>query len=144
MLALFLGIEKRKAELRLLQALGMRPKRYVLRRYSLPVLIRMESVVTTATLITYALWSSGPLVGGAPTSWMLLTLPFVMYGIFRYQLLSDSRKTAHKDGDQGAPQERSERPEEVLLSDRPIFLCVVSWVITVFTIELLNHMDLLS
>jgi 4-hydroxybenzoate polyprenyltransferase len=91
MLALFLGIEKRKAELRLTQLKGSTP-RSVLKRYSLPMLNRMENVVTSSTIVTYALWSSGPYMRGASTSWMLLTIPFLLYGIFRYQLLSDPRK----------------------------------------------------
>jgi decaprenyl-phosphate phosphoribosyltransferase len=61
MLALFLGIEKRKAELRLSEINGTKTRR-VLHRYSLPLLSRMESVVTNGTIITYALWSSGPMV----------------------------------------------------------------------------------
>ena len=73
MLALFLGIEKRKAELRLTQVKGGKP-RAVLKRYSLPLLSRMENVVTTGTVVTYALWSAGPYLHGASTSWMLLTL----------------------------------------------------------------------
>ncbi|MBP0001947.1 MAG: decaprenyl-phosphate phosphoribosyltransferase [Cyanobacteria bacterium SID2] len=144
MLALFLGIEKRKAELRLLQRIGKRPRRYVLRRYSLPLLLRMESVVTTGTVISYALWSSGPLVGGAPTAWMLVTVPFVLYGIFRYQLISDFRATARQTQGEEQPQERSERPEEVLLSDRPILLCVIGWLVTVFVIELLHYIGWLN
>ncbi|HEY9711301.1 MAG TPA: decaprenyl-phosphate phosphoribosyltransferase, partial [Oculatellaceae cyanobacterium] len=97
MLALFLGVEKRKAELRLSKIRGGKT-RSVLKRYSLPLLTRMESTVTTGAVITYALWSSGPQVSGAPTSWMLLTLPFVLYGIFRYQLLSDPQEIARKSG----------------------------------------------
>lgn len=90
MLALFLGIEKRKAELRLSERQGSKT-RSVLKRYSLPLLARMENTVTTAAVMSYALWSSGPVVQGASTHWMLLTLPFVVYGIFRYQLLSDPK-----------------------------------------------------
>lgn len=74
MLALFLGIEKRKAELRLSEIKGSK-SRAVLYRYSLPLLNRMESVVTNGAVLTYALWSSGPIVRGASTSWMMLTLP---------------------------------------------------------------------
>lgn len=137
MLALFLGIEKRKAELRLSQSQG-RKTRTVLRRYSLSLLTRMESTVTTGTVMSYALWSSGPVVNGASTSWMLLTLPFVLYGIFRYQLLSDpqsnSYPTAHLE--KGGS---TERPEEILLKDVPILVTTITWVITSFVILLLKH-----
>ncbi|MFH7241507.1 MAG: decaprenyl-phosphate phosphoribosyltransferase [Spirulina sp.] len=128
MLALFLGVEKRKAELRLSQMKGGKSRK-VLYRYSLPLLARMEGAVTTGAIMCYALWSSGPTVGGSPTPWMMLTLPFVLYGIFRYQLLSDPDEIARRTNgtDHGG---QSERPEEVLLSDRPILLTVASWAAT--------------
>ncbi|WP_315787782.1 decaprenyl-phosphate phosphoribosyltransferase [Fischerella sp. JS2] len=138
MLALFLAIEKRKAELRLAQIKGAKP-RSVLKRYSLPLLSRMENVVTTGTVVTYALWSSGPVVRGASTSWMLLTLPFVLYGIFRYQLLSDPQEIANYiegDIEQGG---RSERPEEVLLKDKAILVTVAGWIVTCFFIIWLKN-----
>lgn len=133
MLALFLGVEKRKAELRLATLNGGK-MRTVLKRYSLSLLHRMENVVTTGTVVTYALWSSGPAVHGATTSWMLLTLPFVIYGVFRYQLLSDPEEIARRT-DTGIEQGgKSERPEEVLLTDLPILLTVVGWIISCFSI----------
>ena len=137
MLALFLGVEKRKAELRLATLNGGK-MRTVLKRYSLSLLHRMENVVTTGTVVTYALWSSGPAVHGATTSWMLLTLPFVIYGVFRYQLLSDPEEIALRS-DTGIEQGgKSERPEEVLLTDLPILLTVVGWIISCFSILLLH------
>lgn len=138
MLALFLGIEKRKAELRLTKITGVKP-RAVLKRYSLSLLNRMENVVTTGTVVTYTLWSSGPVVHGASTSWMLMTLPFVVYGIFRYQLLSDpSEITNYSDTDieQGG---HSERPEEVLLKDTPMMLTVICWVFSCLVILYLKQ-----
>lgn len=75
MLALFLGVEKRKAELRLLEVRGGKT-RAVLKHYSLPLLIRMESMVTTGAVMSYAIWNSGPQVNGASTPLMMLTLPF--------------------------------------------------------------------
>ena len=59
MLALFLGIEKRKAEIRLAEFKGG-PTRAVLSRYSPDLLSRMENTVTTGAVMTYAIWSSGP------------------------------------------------------------------------------------
>ncbi|MFN6487600.1 MULTISPECIES: decaprenyl-phosphate phosphoribosyltransferase [unclassified Nostoc] len=143
MLALFLGIEKRKAELRLSKIKGSKP-RSVLKYYSLPLLGRMENVVTTCTVVTYALWSAGPYLHGAPTSWMLLTLPFVLYGIFRYQLLSDPEEIASYSDEMIEQGGRSERPEEVLLKDLPILLTVVGWVLTCFVILLLKHQGLIE
>jgi decaprenyl-phosphate phosphoribosyltransferase len=134
MLALFLGIEKRKAELRLSEIKG-RKSRAVLHRYSLPLLNRMESIVTNGTIIFYTLWSAGPALKGAITSWMMLTVPFVLYGIFRYQLLSDPQEIARSNPllEQGG---KTERPEETLLSDKLLLLTAIGWIIAVFTIKL--------
>ncbi|MEH2056328.1 MAG: decaprenyl-phosphate phosphoribosyltransferase [Nostoc sp.] len=143
MLALFLGIEKRKAELRLAKVKGNKP-RSVLKYYSLPLLGRMENVVTTGTVVAYSLWSAGPYLHGASTSWMLLTLPFVLYGIFRYQLLSDPEEIASYSDEIIEQGGRSERPEEVLLKDVPILLTVIGWVLTCFAILLLKHQGLIK
>ncbi|MBE9046266.1 decaprenyl-phosphate phosphoribosyltransferase [Pleurocapsales cyanobacterium LEGE 10410] len=142
MLALFLGIEKRKAEMRLLEIAGGKT-RSVLRRYSLPLLARMESTVTTGTVMSYALWSSGPIVGGASTAWMMLTLPFVLYGVFRYQLLSDPREISRRSYAylRGGS---TERPEEVLLKDLPILGTVGGWFLTSFAILFLKHQGIIE
>lgn len=142
MLALFLGIEKRKAELRLSEIKGSKSRR-VLDRYSLPLLSRMEGVVTNGTILTYALWSSGPAVNGASTSWMMLTVPFVLYGVFRYQLLSDPEEIGRRNpGIEGGG--KTERPEEVLLGDRPLLLNVLLWLITTFTILIIKKQGLIQ
>ncbi|MGB7414746.1 MAG: decaprenyl-phosphate phosphoribosyltransferase [Thermosynechococcaceae cyanobacterium] len=137
MLALFLGIEKRKAELRLVALHGGKT-RAVLNHYSIPLLIRMESMVSTGAVMSYVLWSSGPVLQGASTPWMMLTSPFVLYGIFRYQLLSDQSSRVRSDTE--GEDEKTERPEDVLLKDRPVFLTVLLWGVTVFAILWLqNH-----
>lgn len=143
LLALFLGVEKRKAELRLFQIRGGKP-RSVLKRYSMPLLTRMESVVTTGAIMSYALWSSGPQVQGASTPWMLLTLPFVLYGIFRYQLLSDPQEISRKSDTKLEQGGQSERPEEVLLTDIPLLFTVLSWVIAIFIILLLKQNKIIA
>ncbi len=74
---------------------------------------------------------------------MLLTLPFILYGIFRYQLLSDPQRIGnHQENIE--PGGRSERPEEVLLKDLPILVTVISWVVTCFIILLLKHQRLIE
>ena len=143
MLALFLAVEKRKAELRLIQPRGSKT-RAVLKRYSLALLTRMESMVTTGAFMGYALWSSGPVVNGASTSWMMLTFPFVLYGIFRYQMLSESQEKRHEDNGNLQQQEKTERPEEVLLTDIPILLTVIAWVITILVILGLKHQGVID
>jgi 4-hydroxybenzoate polyprenyltransferase len=141
MLALFLGIEKRKAELRLSEIRGTK-SRAVLYRYSLPLLSRMEGVVTNGTILSYALWSSGPAVNGAPTPWMMLTVPFVLYGVFRYQLLSDPQEIERRNAgvEEGG---KTERPEEVLLGDKPLLFNVVLWFSMTFTILLIHQKGLI-
>jgi 4-hydroxybenzoate polyprenyltransferase len=107
LLAFFLGIEKRKAELK---ALGEEPEtRSVLQYYSLSLLGRMESVVTSGALMAYALWT----LEGADRRWMLLTVPVVGYAIFRYQYLTE--------------QGEGEEPEKVLLSDVGMIIAAAVW-----------------
>lgn len=132
MLALFLGIEKRKAELLLVERSGYKGRR-VLSHYSRGLLARMESTVTTGTLMAYSLWSAGPVVNGAPTAWMMLTIPFVLYGIFRYQLLSEAQPVRHGDVFEYVSA-ITERPDEVLLGDTAMLLTVASWVVACMTI----------
>ncbi|MEM1170767.1 MAG: decaprenyl-phosphate phosphoribosyltransferase [Cyanobacteria bacterium P01_H01_bin.35] len=144
MLALFLAVEKRKAELRLLMV-SPGKTRAVLKNYSLPLLIRMESTVTTGAVMSYALWSSGPQVQGAKTPYMMLTLPFVVYGIFRYQLLSEPREVSdehqhHSD----IHRVKTERPEEILLTDLPILITVIGWIVTAFIILYLKSQGVID
>jgi 4-hydroxybenzoate polyprenyltransferase len=94
MLAAFLGFTKRRQEAvsELHQGASSRP---VLEHYSLPFLDQMVSLVTTGTVISYAIYTvNSPLIG----SRMMLTIPPVVYGIFRYLYLiydrSDDRSTA--------------------------------------------------
>ncbi len=142
MLALFLGIEKRKAEMRLALTKKGQPRK-VLQRYSLPLLQRMEGMVTTGAIMSYSLWSSGPRVGGASTPWMLLTVPLVLYGIFRYQLLSDPKEMSRRRRLGSVTAGQTERPDEVLLTDVPILLTVLLWAGLTFAILLLSQYELL-
>ena len=133
LLALFLALEKRKAELRvaLQRQVFTRP---VLARYSLPLLLRLESLVATSSFITYSLWAAGPSLNGARTSWMLLTVPFVLIGIFRYQLLSDPDESDRRRDQE--PVRTSESPEEILFGDKGIQLTLVGWLLTTIVIGL--------
>ncbi len=88
-LALFLGLVKRRAELAALPE-NTRAARATLRHYSLPLLDQMIAVVASATLVAYFLYAAsahsdrlGP--------WMLLTIPFVLYGILRYLYLAHQK-----------------------------------------------------
>jgi len=138
LLALFLAIEKRKAELRVAQSSGVMT-RQVLERYSLPLLLRQESTVATSAFMTYSLWAAGPILKGAPTSWMLLTVPFVLAGIFRYQLLSDPEEAERRR--ESAPEQSIERPEEILLGDRGIQIILAGWLATTTLIGVINNLS---
>jgi len=138
LLALFLAIEKRKAELRVAQDRGVITRK-VLERYSLPLLLRLESTVATSAFMSYSLWAAGPALRGAPTSWMLLTVPFVLVGIFRYQLLSDQDEADHRR--EWAPEQSSEKPEEILLGDRGIQFTLAGWLVTTAVIGVISHLS---
>ena len=136
LLALFLAVEKRKAELQIALDRGVMTRK-VLDRYSLPLLLRLENQVSTSAFMSYSLWAAGPALNGATTSWMLLTVPFVLVGIFRYQLLSDPNEAERRRSLD--PDRTSEKPEEILLGDRGIKLTLLGWFITTAVIGALNH-----
>ena len=132
LLALFLAIEKRKAEILLVIKTG-KTTRDVLNFYSLPLLLRFENIVATGSFLTYALWASGPKLGGAPTSLMLITVPLVLIGIFRYQLISDPELNLNSDLS-------VENPVNILLSDKAISFIVTLWVLTTLVIGLFTSL----
>jgi len=120
--ALFLGINKRRAELELLQD-GAGTHRKILDEYSTDLLDQMASTVTAAVLMAYGLYTFT--ADGLPENHtMMLTIPFVLYGIFRYLYLVHTRKEGGS-------------PEEVLLRDVPIMLTLVGWVATAGIVLLL-------
>ncbi|MCB9103155.1 MAG: decaprenyl-phosphate phosphoribosyltransferase [Anaerolineales bacterium] len=118
LLALFLGLGKRRQELVLLN--GQSTTRTILNQYNLPFLDSMMSIVTTGTIITYAFYTfSAP---NLPSNHlMMLTIPFVIYGIFRYLYI------IHVQGNGGAP-------DEVLLTDMPLQFTLVLFMSSVFFI----------
>ncbi|MEA2448426.1 MAG: hypothetical protein QOG63_358 [Thermoleophilaceae bacterium] len=117
LLAIFLGFTKRRAEA---VALGgtNQPKRAVLDHYSVGLLDELIAVVTPATLAFYSIYA----VTGAKTDWMLLTVPFVMYGIFRVLFLVHHRPSL------------TEEPAVVAYSDKPLLVCVALWGVVAATI----------
>jgi hypothetical protein len=111
-LALFLGLSKRRGELVMLkeEAENHRP---ILRNYNIHLLDQLIAMMTSSTILAYALYTfSAP---NLPDSYaMMLTIPFVIYGLFRYLYL------IHTEG-------CTLPPDEVLLSDRPSFVNVLLW-----------------
>jgi 4-hydroxybenzoate polyprenyltransferase len=110
MLALFLALAKRRAELASAGAATLRG-RPVLERYSLALVDQLIAVVAASTVVTYALYT----VLGRDSRAFMVTIPIVVFGLFRYLLLVQRR-------------EAGEEPEKVLLTDPPIIVAVVLWV----------------
>jgi 4-hydroxybenzoate polyprenyltransferase len=118
-LALFLAIGRRRHELSLL-AEDANSHRKILEEYTIGFLDEMNHVVSTGALIAYSLYtfSATNLPGNHA---MMLTIPFVIYGLFRYQYL------VHVKGEGGAP-------EMLLYTDRPFLLDLILWGIAVVLI----------
>ena len=116
--ALFLALSKRRHELVLL-ADGATSHRPILQEYSPYLLDQMISVVTASTLVAYAFYTISPeTVEKFHTNHLSLTLPFLLYGIFRYLYL------VHQKEGGGSPA-------ETLLNDRPLLTCVALWALAV-------------
>lgn len=126
--ALFLAIEKRKAELKWSKKTGKFNRR-VLKFYSINLLTKFENIVTSSSFVFYSLWASGPKLNGAPTEWMLLTVPFVLIGIFRYQFISETI-----EGTEKSFTIKTENPEDILLKDNFIKIIIICWITTTFII----------
>jgi 4-hydroxybenzoate polyprenyltransferase len=118
LLALFLALSKRRHELTLLGE-GAVDHRRILNEYSPYLLDQMISVVTASTLIAYATFAiSADTAQRLGTQRLDVTIPFVLYGIFRYLYL------VHQKRGGGSPS-------GMLATDRPLLACVVLWVGTV-------------
>jgi 4-hydroxybenzoate polyprenyltransferase len=119
MLALFMGFGKRRAELSLLAG-DANSHRKVLEGYTIPFLDQLIMIVSSTTIISYILYTI--LAPSMPANHsMMLTIPFVVYAIFRYLYLVQVR------GKGGAP-------EDLVLTDRPFQISLVLWALSVFII----------
>jgi len=119
LVALFIGFGRRRHELILL-AENANEHRASLSEYSLPLLDQMTAVVTSATIIAYSLYTfSAPNL--PPNHTMMLTIPFVLYGLFRYLYL------IHVENKGGTP-------EEIFLSDLPMMIALGLWGLAVITV----------
>ena len=118
LLALFIGLAKRRHEIVLLAG-GATSHRPILGEYSAYLLDQMIGVVTASTLISYVFYTISPETQAKfGTSWLGLTIPFPLYGIFRYLYLVHQR-------------EGGGSPADLLLTDRPLLTCVALWALAV-------------
>ena len=116
MLALYLGFGKRRAELASIDG-AKNNTRPVLDGYTVPFLDQLLSIISAVIIISYTLYTfSGPAVPS--DNRLLITIPFVVYGIFRYLYLIQVK---HQGG----------APEEVLFSDRWLQGTILLYLISV-------------
>ncbi|NSW91618.1 MAG: decaprenyl-phosphate phosphoribosyltransferase [Firmicutes bacterium] len=111
-LALFLALNKRKNELVLLSE-NAANHRENLGQYTSELIDQMLPVVTSATIMSYSLYT----FSSGKSHYMMFTIPFVIYGVFRYQYLVS---TGVKGGS----------PETVFLKDKPLLLNVILWIVS--------------
>lgn len=121
LLALFLSFSKRRHELTLL-ADGAIDHRPILHEYSPYLLDQMIAVVTASTLVAYSLYATSPETAQRlGTTRLGLTIPFVLYGIFRYLYLVHQKKGGGS-------------PTTLLVTDGPLLACVGLWSLAVAVI----------
>jgi hypothetical protein len=117
LLALYLGFGKRRAELALLagDASNHRP---VLDGYTIPLLDQFITIVSGTTILAYSLYTFFRLPDNHT---LMLTIPFVVYAIFRYLYLVQVRNIGGE-------------PEEILLTDRPFQISILLWGLAVLIV----------
>lgn len=110
LLSMFLALHKRKSEMKLV-ASGQKMTRKILEDYTPELIDDMLHIVTSSTVMAYSLYtftSNHPI-------YMMGTIPFVIYGIFRYQYIVHTR-------------DMGENPELILLNDKPLIIDILLWV----------------
>lgn len=121
LLALFLALSKRRHELVLLQkAAGIH--RPILKEYTPHLLDQMIAVVTASVVISYCLYTiSSETIEKFGTKNLVITVPFVLYGIFRYLYL------VHQKEEGGSP-------EALIIKDKPLLFAVFLWIVSAMLI----------
>jgi len=117
LLALYLGFGKRRAELTLL-ANDANTHRKVLDGYTLPLLDQFITIVSASTILAYSLYTFDRLPGNHD---LMLTIPFVIYALFRYLYLIQVEQIGGE-------------PEEILLTDRPFQISIILWALAVLVV----------
>lgn len=117
--ALYLGFGKRRAELALLAGEANSHRR-VLEGYTIPLLDQFITIVSATTIMSYSLYTFSA-INLPDNHIMMLTIPFVIYGVFRYLWLIQVK---HSGG----------APEDVLLEDRPLQATIILWGLSILLI----------
>ena len=117
--ALLIALAKRRSEMVASQGLAGR-QRQTLDSYTVPLLDQFIAIVAPSTLLAYTLYTfTAP---NLPENHaMMLTIPFVVYGLFRYLFLVHAKN-------------RGEAPEEVLITDVPLIITIFLWLATASTV----------
>lgn len=116
LLALFLALNKRRSEIITLKDKSG-SHRKILEEYSVEMLDKMLIIVTPSILMAYCLYT----FSSVQSKTMIFTIPFVLYGIFRYEYLVDKKNVGGK-------------PEDVFGKDIPFLINIILWIISVLTI----------
>ena len=120
LLALYIGFGKRRAELMVLVPENAQSHRKVLSGYSLEFVDQLITIVSATTIIADSLYTfSAPNLPDNHA--MMLTIPYVIYGVFRYLSLMQIKKMGGE-------------PEELLLKDRPLQITIFLWAVTVMVV----------
>ncbi len=112
LLSLFLGFSKRRNELIVLEEKAEHHRK-ILDEYSLEFIDKMLSIIISSTVMAYTLYTFNT----RSNYYLMSTIPFVLYGIFRYQYI------IYKKNEGGSP-------EEVVLSDKPLLIDMILWVLS--------------
>lgn len=117
LLALFLGLAKRRSELVSLDIKGANHRK-TLAEYTIPMLDQMLGITASSTLMAYCLYTftAVSVVTNKPNPAMMVTVPFVIYGLFRYLFLVHTGST-------------TDSPELVLLKDKPMLINMALYVV---------------
>lgn len=116
LLALFLGFSKRRNELIVLEK-SAGGHRKILKEYSVEFIDNMLSIITASILMAYSIYT----FTAYEEQYMMVTIPFVLYGIFRYQYIVYKKKLGGS-------------PEDIVLSDKPLMIDIILWIILCITI----------
>ena len=122
--ALFIALGKRYSELRASEG-NAASQRTVLGEYTQPLLSQLITITGTVSLVAYALYTFT--AGNVPDNHaMMLTMPFVVFGLFRYLYLVNQTNEA-------------ESPELVIIRDKPLVIDILIWAATVITVLVVNQ-----